>query len=218
MRRAPDATGAGAPGPASERGAVPGPARSGTADERDASLIAGDLDTPVAAPADAPAGAVATGDAEAPIEDETAPPAGYLGNAIAAAVPLVLGVAGLWLAVDMGLGSFGDPGPGLWPALICVVLAGLSVALLAGGKRFHDAEAFTRRTVHVVAAAALMLGLVLAMPWIGFEIPTAVVAFVWLKWLGGERWLTSALLAVGITAVLWLLFVQLFAIRLPHLI
>jgi type II secretory pathway component PulM len=56
------------------------------------------------------------------------------------------------------------------------------------------------------------------MPYIGFEIPTLLVAFVWLTVLGRERWLLSAVLAVVITVVLWLLFIQLFDVPLPHLI
>jgi hypothetical protein len=58
---------------------------------------------------------------------------------------------------------------------------------------------------------------VLAMPYVGFEIPTLVVSFVWLAVLGRERLLLSAVLAVVLTAALWLLFIQLFDVSLPHL-
>jgi hypothetical protein len=154
---------------------------------------------------------------EEPPEDETAPPAGHLGNTVGVLVPLALGVGGLVLSARMGLGSFTDPGPGLWPALICVVLTAMSVVLLAGGRRFHNAEALTRSSLPVLGALVTLVGLVLAMPYVGFEIPTLVVSFLWVAVLGRERWLLSAVVAVALTAALWLLFVQLFAVPLPHL-
>jgi putative tricarboxylic transport membrane protein len=154
--------------------------------------------------------------AEPPLDDETAPPAGYLGNTLGAVAPLALGVGGLVLAVQMGLGSFTNPGPGLWPAIICVVLTAMSAVLVVGGRRFHNAEALTRTSLLVLVALATLVGLVLAMPYVGFEIPTLVVSFGWLV-LGRERLLLSAVLAVALTAVLWLLFVRLFDVPLPHL-
>jgi hypothetical protein len=155
---------------------------------------------------------------EAPLEDETAAPAGYLGNTLAVLAPLAIGVGGLVLSVQLGLGSFTAPGPGLWPALICAGLTAMSVVLLLGGRRFHNAELLTRSSLLVLVALATLIALVAAMPYIGFEIPTLLVAFVWLTVLGRERWLLSAVLAVVITVVLWLLFIQLFDVPLPHLI
>jgi hypothetical protein len=152
-----------------------------------------------------------------PLEDETAPPAGFLGNTLGVLAPLTIGVGGLVLSLRMGLGSFTDPGPGLWPAVICVVLTGMSAVLLVGGRRFHNAEALTRTSLPVLVALASLLALVLAMPYVGFEIPTLVVSFLWLAVLGHERWLFSAVVALVLTAALWLLFVQLFTVPLPHL-
>jgi putative tricarboxylic transport membrane protein len=155
---------------------------------------------------------------EEPLEDETAAPAGYLGNTLGVLAPLAIGVGGLVLSVQLGLGSFTAPGPGLWPALICAGLTAMSVVLLLGGRRFHNAELLTRSSLLVLVALATLIALVAAMPYIGFEIPTLLVAFVWLTVLGRERWLLSAVLAVVITVVLWLLFIQLFDVPLPHLI
>lgn len=157
-------------------------------------------------------------DDSTPLEDETAPPAGYLANLVGGGlVPLGIGVVGIALSIQLGLGSFGDPGPGLWPAVICGVLVLMSGVLVVGGKRFHNAESITRQAITVVIAIATLAGLVAAMPYVGFEIPTAVLAFVWMKFLGGEKWWVSAVVAVAITAVAWLLFIQLFRIPFPHL-
>jgi hypothetical protein len=154
---------------------------------------------------------------ELPLEDEDAPPAGYLGNTLGVLAPLAIGVGGLVLSLQLGLGSFTAPGPGLWPAIICVALTAMSAVLLVGGRRFHNAEALTRTSLLVLVALATLVALVAAMPYVGFEIPTLLVAFLWLTVLGRERLLQSAVLAVVITAALWLLFIQLFTVPLPHL-
>ena len=171
--------------------------------------VTGDERTPVSMPPEEP---------EAPPADESAPLAGYLGNTLGVLAPLALGVGGFVLSVRLGLGSFTAPGPGLWPALICIALTAMSLVLLVGGRRFHNAELLTRSSLLVLVALATLIALVAAMPYIGFEIPTLLVAFVWLTVLGRERWLLSAVLSVVITAVLWLLFIQLFDVPLPHLI
>jgi hypothetical protein len=153
-----------------------------------------------------------------PDEADLAEPAGFLANTLAAVVPLAIGLGGLAMALGMGLGSFTAPGPGLWPAVVCGVLVVMSLVLLVGGRRFHDAEALTRGVLPVLLAVATLIALVLAMPYVGFEFPALVVAFVWLKVLGQEGWLLSAVVSVLLTAALWLLFVQLFDVPLPHLI
>jgi putative tricarboxylic transport membrane protein len=155
---------------------------------------------------------------EAPQADESARLAGYLGNTLGVLASLALGVGGIVLSVGLGIGSFTAPGPGLWPALICIALTVMSVVLLVGGRRFHNAELLTRSSLLVLVAVATLIALVVSMPYIGFEIPTLLVAFGWLTVLGRERWLFSAVMSVVITGALWLLFIQLFDVPLPHLI
>jgi hypothetical protein len=58
---------------------------------------------------------------------------------------------------------------------------------------------------------------VLLVPRIGFEIPSVLVLALWLKVLGRESWLTTAVVSVTTTAVLYLLFVILLGTPLPRL-
>lgn len=152
-----------------------------------------------------------------PLEDETAPPAGYLANVLTSLAPLLVGIAGVVGSLRLGLGSFSDPGPGLWPLLISVGIIIVAAVLLFGGRRFHDAEKLSRGSLTVFIAVATLVALVLALPYIGFEIPTAVLAFVWLKFFGRESWLLSAIVAVATTVGFWLLFVLALGIPLPRL-
>ena len=152
-----------------------------------------------------------------PLEEETAPPAGPLANVLCAIAPLAIGVAGTVGAVELGLGSPVDPGPGLWPMIICLVTIIVSVALLIGGKRFHDAEKMTRGSVTVGIGVLTLIALVVALPIIGFEIPSLVLVFVWLRFLGRESWLLSGITSVVVTVVFYFLFIVGLGIPLPRL-
>jgi putative tricarboxylic transport membrane protein len=151
------------------------------------------------------------------IEDE-ATPAGPATNVIAGTVPLLVGVAGIVGSVQLGIGDPTAPGSGLWPLLISVVIVGCSLALLIGGRRFWDAEAFSFSSLRVVWAAISLVAYALALPYVGFEIATLLLLFFWMKVVGGERWLISIILPIVATAVFWVLFVLLLRIPLPRLI
>jgi putative tricarboxylic transport membrane protein len=52
---------------------------------------------------------------------------------------------------------------------------------------------------------------------IGFEIPAALLAFVWLRFLGRERWHTSVIISIAIVVALYVLFVGALDVTIPHL-
>lgn len=149
-------------------------------------------------------------------EEEQAP-AGPVANVCAAIAPLILGAAGAWGSFQLGLGEITEPGAGLWPFAICVLIVICSAALLIGGRRFHDAEAFSRDSMVVAVGLLTLVALVFALPYVGFEIPCLLLSFVWLKFIGNEKWLTSVIISVGITVAFWLLFVLALRIPLPRL-
>lgn len=149
--------------------------------------------------------------------DDTPERAGTLANLGAAIVPVLLGLVGAFGAIQLGLGELTDPGAGLWPLFICVTIVGCSVALLVGGSRFFDAEAFTRRSLRVPAAVLGLSALVVVIPLVGFEIPSAILIFLWLRLFGRESWWLSGVLAVSIVVAFWLLFILAFQIPLPRL-
>lgn len=149
--------------------------------------------------------------------DDAPQRAGTLANAGAAVVPILLGLAGAFGAIRLGLGELVDPGPGLWPFAICLAIIGCAVALLVGGQRFYDAEAFTRRSLRVPAGVLGLCVLVAIIPLVGFEIPSAILIFAWLRFFGREPWWLSGVLAVSIVVAFWLLFILALQIRLPRL-
>ena len=55
------------------------------------------------------------------------------------------------------------------------------------------------------------------MPTIGFEIPAIALCIVWLRFLGGETWRSTIVIALGTIAAFYLLFLYGLSISLPHL-
>lgn len=150
---------------------------------------------------------------------EDRPPAGGPRYQIAGALTgLAIGIAGAVLAYGYGLGSLREPGPGLWPFVVSVLIAGLSLLLLVVGRRLDDAEKFTRSSLLVAAGAVTFAGFGLLMPLIGFEIPAMVLCVIWLRFLGGESWRSTVVTSVVTTAVFYVLFIYGLRIPLPHLI
>jgi hypothetical protein len=93
----------------------------------------------------------------------------------------------------------------------------MSVALLLFGRKKLDAEAFSSSSWQVAAGIATLIGFVLVVGVTGFEIPTLLLTFIWLKFLGKETWRMSVLLSVAVTAAFYLIFVVALSVPIPHL-
>lgn len=152
------------------------------------------------------------------IEEDEPERAGAGATAGAAAVCLLVGVAGAVGAVGLTVGKPTSPGPGMWPLVLSVAIALLALVLLFTSRRYTDAERFTRTSLLSLAGAATLFAFWLALPAIGFEIPALVLMIVWLKWLGGESWRVTLPVALGTVIVLHLIFVEALSVPLPRLI
>jgi putative tricarboxylic transport membrane protein len=145
-------------------------------------------------------------------------PAGPLTNAIVAAVVILLGSAALLGSWSLGVGSPRTPDSGMWPLLVSVVLVVLAVVLLLTAKRTSDAERFSRGSWLVLAGLATMVVFVAVVELIGFEIPAALLCFVWLRFLGHEGWRTSIIGSAGVVAAFYVIFVAALSVPIPHLL
>jgi putative tricarboxylic transport membrane protein len=149
--------------------------------------------------------------------DDDFVPAGPAANIGAAIAPLLLGIAGAVGSFQLGLGEVTAPGAGSWPFAISIVIIVCSAALLIGGKRFWDAEAFSRNSLIVGYGVLSLAAFVVALPYVGFEIPCALLCFVWLRFFGAEKWVTSIVISLSVTVAFWLIFVLALRIPLPRL-
>lgn len=150
-------------------------------------------------------------------EADNPPPAGLASNIAAAVVVMLLGVLGIMGALDLGVGSAAQPAPGTWPLIISVAIVVLGLALALTARKTGNAEKFTSYSWRVLLGFATMVGFALVAGTIGFEIPAALLAFVWLKVLGHEGWRTSIIASVAMVVAFYLIFVVALGTSIPHL-
>ena len=152
------------------------------------------------------------------LEEERPPSGGPVYQIVGALVGVAIGVAGALLSAGYGLGSLSEPGPGLWPFVVSVLIAGMSAVLLVVGRGLTDAEAFTRSSVLPVVGIITFIAFGVLMPVTGFEIPALAMCVIWLKFLGGESWRNTIVISVVTVTAFYLLFLYGLRIPLPHLI
>jgi hypothetical protein len=152
------------------------------------------------------------------LEDDRPPAGGPAYQTVGALVGIAIGVGGAVLAYGYGLGSLREPGPGLWPFVVSVLIAGLSLILLVVGRGLTDSEAFTTSSALPVIGVVTFVAFGLLMPVTGFEIPALVLCVTWLRFLGGESWRNTIVISVLTTAAFYFLFLYGLRIPLPHLI
>ncbi len=152
------------------------------------------------------------------LEDDRPPAGGPAYQTVGALAGIAIGVGGAVLAYGYGLGSLREPGPGLWPFVVSVLIAGLSLILLVVGRGLTDSEAFTRSSALPVIGVVTFVAFGLLMPVTGFEIPALVLCVIWLRFLGGESWRNTIVISVLTTAAFYFLFLYGLRIPLPHLI
>ena len=145
------------------------------------------------------------------------PPAGTVTNVVVALVVVAIGAAAFVGSLSLGAGTARQPGSGTWPMLISLVMIVLGLALLPAVRRTSDAERFTRSSWLVLVGLATMVVFVAVISVIGFEIPTVLLAFVWLRFLGGESWRSSIITSLGVVVAFYLIFVAALSVPIPHL-
>ncbi|PSK86215.1 tripartite tricarboxylate transporter TctB family protein [Murinocardiopsis flavida] len=175
-------------------------------------------DTATATSTDAGAGAGADPDGGEAAEEHRPAPAGTTANLVVALVITAVGVAGAAGSWSLGLGSAAAPSAGTWPFLTSIAITCLGVALGALARRTDDAEALSPATWRIAAGVATMVGFVALISVIGFEIPSLLLALVWLRFLGRESWRLSIATSFGIVAAFYAIFVGALAIPIPHLL
>ncbi|MER6987944.1 tripartite tricarboxylate transporter TctB family protein [Saccharopolyspora hirsuta] len=144
-------------------------------------------------------------------------PAGTTANLVVALVVVGVGVCGAVGSWSLGLGSAAEPAAGTWPFLVSLAIAVLGVALGLQARRSRDAERMSAASWPVLAAVASMVCFAALITTIGFEIPAALLAFAWLRFLGRESWRASVLGGLAIVVGFYAVFVGLLDVPIPHL-
>jgi hypothetical protein len=149
---------------------------------------------------------------------EAPEPAGPVANLVSSLVGLALGVAGILLSLKLGLGTPAEPRPGMWPFIVSLVVAVLSVLQVVVGRTGgKDGEKFSSNSWYAAIGFATLIGMVLLMPVVGFEIPSLLLCFIWMRWLGGERWRSATMYSILIVAAFYAIFIAALGTTIPRL-
>ena len=113
-----------------------------------------------------------------------------------------------WEAVQLGLGSFGEPGPGFMPLMMAGLMFALTVASLFEKMPSGKKQSFPARPVLLklgMTMAALWI-YAFALPWIGFIMDTLVLMVFLFGVIQKVRWPMTLLASVLSVGLCYLLF------------
>jgi len=151
-------------------------------------------------------------------EAEAPDPAGPIANLLSSLVVLALSVTGMVISLGLGLGTPAAPAAGMWPFIITLIAAVMSVVqIIVGRTGGKDGEKFSSMSWYAVIGFATLILMVVLMPLIGFEIPSLLLCFVWMRWLGGERWRSATIYSILIVGAFYAIFIAALGTTIPRL-
>lgn len=121
-------------------------------------------------------------------------------------------------AVDLGVGTWRQPGSGfmlmgLGVGMMAMAIAAAAVSVFASAEGPIDAE--RTRWGKVTIAIAILVGFVVVLPFVGFAVASCAMLALLLRLVDPAPWPTAAGLSLGAPLAIWLVFERLLAIRLP---
>lgn len=137
----------------------------------------------------------------------------------AAAALFLIGAGAAVKAVDIGFGSFKDPGPGFFPFWLAVLMAVVAclVYLSSRGPDERAAPLWSTGGLRRPAAAvAVMLVYTQVLDFLGFCTATFFLLATWQRAVERKTWKTVGLVAVVGTACVYVVFVLLLQLPMPH--
>ena len=130
---------------------------------------------------------------------------------------ILVGGYALFRSARLPLGNWNQPGPGVFPLLLSLLLSGMGVALLvssAGGTKFNWKSFFSGQA-QTWAIIGLTAGFILGFHRLGFMLTSGLYLLFLFYWVCRYRLPVAAGLAAGITAAGWFLFVRILNLQLP---
>ncbi len=129
--------------------------------------------------------------------------------------PLLVGGYGVIAAYRLSLGELTDPGPGLWPFLVALLITATAAALVLIDDP-DDYEPWTRGTAYIAGGLVSLGVFIVLFKALGFLVPAALMLLLWLKVFAEEPWRWALPLAVGGALALHLLFVEALGVPFPE--
>ena len=130
---------------------------------------------------------------------------------------LLVGGYALIHSARLPLGNWNQPGPGVFPLLLSLLLSAIGVALLVsskGGNPFNWKDSLSRQN-KTWAIMGLTAGFILGFNRLGFVFTSGLYLFLLFFWICRFRVQIAAVLAAGITGAGWYLFVKILNLQFP---
>ncbi len=135
---------------------------------------------------------------------------------------VICGVAIAAGSLPINVGTFRDPGPGLFPfitgILMCLIAGGVfAFSWLQSGSAAGEAPRADKRLWHVksVTTVAILLIYAIAFEWLGFATDTFLVLLILFKAIGGLSLRASLGGAILTAAIVYLVFKVWLNVQLP---
>ena len=130
---------------------------------------------------------------------------------------ILVGGYALIHAARLPLGSWNQPGPGVFPLILALLLLAIGVALLVSsreGKRIDWKDSFSRQK-NIWAIIGLTAAFILVFGRLGFVLTSGLYLLLLFLWVCRFRLKIAVGLAAGITAAGWYLFVRILNLQFP---
>ncbi len=131
---------------------------------------------------------------------------------------LVLGIVIAVMSWGYGFGSFGRPGPGLYPFFLGMAIAVFALFVLISDMRseHHQPVLDQEGTITLVLMAVTFCLWIVAMPLLGYVLVTLLAAFAFCKIMKLEGWWKPLAVSGGTALFIYLLFDYWLYIDLPR--
>lgn len=136
-------------------------------------------------------------------------------NRFVGATMLLVGLVVIIQAVSLSVGSWKEPGPGMWPLVIGMLIVAVSMVALGQRLEASEDEEFTSKSLMVFPALLSLFVFIWAFSVFGFILSGFTLAMFWLKLIGRGGWLTSMSISAVATAAFHYLFVSVLGVPFP---
>ena len=137
---------------------------------------------------------------------------------------LLTGLYGLYFSVPLPMGKWNEPGPGVFPITLSILLliSGVSWFILGKGdavEKSQEKKAGWRDNVKALSTPLKIVGitalLVLTFNRVGYLVAATLYIFILLLWVSRYRIIVSTLLALSIGIGSWYFFEKVLSVQLP---
>ena len=106
-------------------------------------------------------------------------------------------------------GKFSDPGPGLFPLMLAMIVIGLSLISLIVSKVERVPGSFEKKGfLNVFYIVGILVFYRYSLPFLGYNLCTFFLLVFLLKIVGGQKWFYTIIWSVIITGASYLLFAK----------